>query len=479
MNTETEGTSSGGRHRVVIVGGGFGGVRAAKALSRLPNVEITLIDRTNHHLFQPLLYQAATGVLSPGQIAPALRSLFRRRRSVRVLLGEVTRFDLENRVVHAIAQHEMALPYDSLIVAAGATHSYFGHDEWAQFAPGMKTLDDANRLRTRILAAFELAEQAESPAERDAWLTFVVVGAGPTGVELSGQIAVLAKRVLRHEYRAIDTSQARILLLDAAPTVLGPFPEKLRKRAERDLGRLGVEVQLGAAATEIDESGIVVQEKEGRRRIPAKTIVWAAGVKASPLAAELAKLSGGSVDRAGRLLVEPRLTLPGHPEVFAIGDMISLENVPGTAQPAIQEGKYVAKVIAARLQGAPEPPPFKYLNLGTMAVIGRTSAVAEVFGMKLEGFLAFLMWGVIHLAYLIGWGNRFEAVVRWLWTIIARNRRERLISIVSLVRDETVEAELEAWRERSRVSDRAEQAARDTSGVPPRPVEEPASVPGR
>lgn len=479
MNTETEGMRSGGRHRVVIVGGGFGGVRAAKALSRLPNVEITLIDRTNHHLFQPLLYQAATGVLSPGQIAPALRSLFRRRRSVRVLLGEVTRFDLENRFVHAIAQHEMQLPYDTLIVAAGATHSYFGHEEWAQFAPGMKTLDDANRLRTRILAAFELAEQAESPAERDAWLTFVVVGAGPTGVELSGQIAVLARRVLRHEYRSIDTSQARILLLDAAPTVLGPFPEKLRKRAERDLGRLGVEVQLGAAATEIDENGIVVQEKEGRRRIPAKTIVWAAGVKASPLAAELAKLSGGSVDRAGRLLVEPRLTLPGHPEVFAIGDMISLKDVPGTAQPAIQEGKYVAKVIAARLQGAPEPPPFKYLNLGTMAVIGRTSAVAEVFGWKLEGFLAFLMWGVIHLAYLIGWGNRFEAVVRWLWTIIARNRRERLISIVSLVRDETVEAELEAWRERSRFSDEAGRNQTGQTDMSPRPVEEHASIPSR
>lgn len=450
----------------MIVGGGFGGVRAAKALSRLPNVDITLIDRTNHHLFQPLLYQAATGVLSPGQIAPALRSLFRRQPSVRVLLGEVTRFDLENRVVHAIAQHELALPYDTLIVAAGATHSYFGHEEWAQFAPGMKTLDDANRLRTRILAAFELAEQAENPAERDAWLTFVIVGAGPTGVELAGQIAVLAKRVLRGEYRSIDTTRARILLLDAAQAVLGPFAEELRQRAERDLGRLGVEVQLGAAATQIDEDGIVVQDKQGRRRIPAKTIVWAAGVKASPLAADLAKLSGGSVDRAGRLQVEPALTLPGHPEVFAIGDMISLKGVPGTAQPAIQEGKYVARVIAARLRGEPEPPPFEYRNLGAMAVIGRTSAVAEVFGMKLEGFLAFLMWGVIHLAYLIGWGNRFEAVVRWLWTIIARNRRERLISVVSLVRTETVEAELDAWRERSR------QSSRELEERAPQPVEE-------
>ncbi len=453
------------KHRVVIVGGGFGGVRAAKVLSRLPGVEITLVDRTNHHLFQPLLYQVATGVLSPGQVAPALRSLFRRRRAVRVLLAEVRGFDLENRVVHAISEHDLELPYDTLIVAAGATHSYFGHDEWSQFAPGMKTLDDANRLRTRILSAFEMAEQAQDPAERDAWLTFAIVGAGPTGVELAGQVAVLAKRILRDEYRAIDTSRARILLLDAIPTVLGPFPEKLRKRAERDLRDMGVEPQLGAMVVDIDEDGLDVKEGDGTRRIHAKTVVWAAGVKASPLAGELAKASGAATDRAGRIQVGPDLSLPGHPEVFAVGDMIALEGVPGTAQPAIQEGKYVARVTAARLAGQPAPPPFKYNDLGTMAVIGRTRAVAEVFGWKVGGFIAFLIWGVIHLAYLVGWGNRFEAVVRWMWTILARNRRERLISIVSLVREETAQAELEAWRERHREAHHAEPAPEPAAEV--------------
>ncbi|HEY9420714.1 MAG TPA: NAD(P)/FAD-dependent oxidoreductase [Thermoanaerobaculia bacterium] len=442
--------SSESLHRVVIVGGGFGGIRAAKVLSRVPGVEITLVDRTNHHLFQPLLYQVATGVLSPGQVAPALRSLFRRRRSVRVLLAEVRSFDLENRVVRAVAEHDLELPYDTLIVAAGATHSYFGHDEWAQFAPGMKTLDDANRLRTRILAAFEMAEQAQNEAERDAWLTFAIVGAGPTGVELAGQVVVLAKRILRAEYRTIDTSQARIILLDAAPTVLGPFPEELRKRAERDLQKMGIEVQLGAAVVNIDEDGIDVKTGDSTRRIPAKTVVWAAGVKASPLAAELAKASGATTDRSGRVQVEPDLSLPGHPEVFAVGDMIAIPKVPGTAQPAIQEGKYAARVVAARLKGKPAPPPFEYRDLGSMAVIGRRRAVAEVFGTKVGGFLAFLIWGIIHLAYLVGWGNRFEAVVRWMWTILARNRRERLISMVSLVPEATARAEIEAWRERHR-----------------------------
>ena len=429
MNTETEGMRSGGRHRVVIVGGGFGGVRAAKALSRLPNVEITLIDRTNHHLFQPLLYQAATGVLSPGQIAPALRSLFRRRRSVRVLLGEVTRFDLENRFVHAIAQHEMQLPYDTLIVAAGATHSYFGHEEWAQFAPGMKTLDDANRLRTRILAAFELAEQAESPAERDAWLTFVVVGAGPTGVELSGQIAVLARRVLRHEYRSIDTSQARILLLDAAPTVLGPFPEKLRKRAERDLGRLGVEVQLGAAATEIDENGIVVQEKEGRRRIPAKTIVWAAGVMASAAA----KWLKASADRVGRVLVGPDLRLPGRSDIFVIGDTAFITDaagrvVPGVAPAAKQMGSYAAKAILADIAGKPAPPPFRYRDYGNLATIGRKAAVADFGRIHLTGFLAWIVWTVAHIWFLIGFRNRLGVFLDWAWAYFTHDRGARIIT---------------------------------------------------
>jgi NADH:ubiquinone reductase (H+-translocating) len=434
-------------HRVVIVGGGFGGTRATKGLENAP-VEITLIDRTNHHLFQPLLYQVATGVLSAGQIAPALRGMFRSQQNVRVLLGAVTGIDLERRTVRMIAEDEHEVPYDTLIVATGATHSYFGHEEWERLAPGMKTLDDASRVRSRILGAFELAEQKTDPAEREAWLTFAVVGAGPTGVELAGQIALLAHRVLRRDYRHIDPSKSKVLLFDATPHVLGEFPESLSLHAANDLRRLGVDVQLQAPVTEIDADGLTVGSGEDSRHIAAKTVIWAAGVKASPLAGEIGKASGAEVDRAGRLHVQPDLTLPGHPEVFAVGDTIKIPGVPGTAQPAIQEGKYVARVVRARLEGRPAPGPFKYFNLGTMAAIGRTSGIADLFGrIRLAGPVAFFIWGVVHLAYLVGWGNRYEAVARWLWTILARNRRERLISIVSLVSDETALRELQEMRE--------------------------------
>jgi NADH dehydrogenase len=430
------------RHRVVIVGGGFGGVRAAKALEHA-DADITLIDRTNHHLFQPLLYQVATGVLSPGQIAPALRSMFRGQPNVRVLLAEVNDIDLERRVVRAEAIDTIEVPYDTLIVAAGATHSYFGHDEWADIAPGMKNLDDANRLRSRVLGAFELAEQESDPVKRQAWLTFAIVGAGPTGVELAGQIALLATRVLRGEYRHIDSASARVVLLDAVPTVLGPFPDSLRERAKTDLEKLGVDVELESPVTGIDAGGVVLGDGPRARRLDARTVIWAAGVKASELGEMLAERSGGETDRAGRLHMEPDLTLPGHPDVFAIGDMIALPNIPGTAQPAIQEGKYAAEVVRARLTGHKPPKPFKYRDLGMMAVIGRTHAVADIFGrIRLGGFPAFMIWGVVHLAYLVGWGNRYEAVARWLWTILARNRRERLISLVSLVSDQTARREL-------------------------------------
>lgn len=442
------------RHRVVIVGGGFGGVRAAKALKRLP-VDVTLIDRNNHHLFQPLLYQVATGVLSPGQVAPAMRSLFRGQDNVRVLMGEVERFDLDRRVVHAVAQHELEIPYDTLIVAAGATHSYFGNDDWATDAPGMKTLDDANRVRSRILWSFELAEQAQTQEERDALLTFVVVGAGPTGVELAGQIAILARRILKKEHRAIDPRAARVVLLDAAPTVLPPFPEKLRDHAASDLRKLGVDVEVGQMAVDIDDEGIEVRPTDGdgeTRRIASRTVLWAAGVQASPLAKLLAEASGTSTDRAGRLLVRHDLTLPVHPEVFAIGDMVSRPGVPGVAQAAIQEGRYVAKVISSRINEYPAPPSFSYKDKGTMATIGRTRAVASVRGVKLTGQLAFYIWAFVHVAYLVGWGNRFEAVARWMWTIVARNRRERLISPASLLSDEQVHEEIEATRTRSKVA---------------------------
>ena len=443
---ETNSTPTPSRHRVVVIGGGFGGVRAVQALEDSP-ADITLIDRTNHHLFQPLLYQVATGVLSDGQVAPALRAMFRRQKNVRVLLGRVTGIDIEKRTVTMVADKSNEIPYDTLIVATGATHSYFGHEEWERIAPGMKTLDDAGRVRSRILGAFEIAEQQSDPTERQAWLTFAVVGAGPTGVELAGQIALLAHRVLRGEYREIDPSKAQVLLFDATPSVLGTFPQSLSKHAAKDLGHLGVDVELSAPVTEIDADGLTIGSNGEHRHIPAKTVIWAAGVTASDLGKELARGSGAELDKAGRIQVEPDLTIKGHPEVFAIGDMITLEGVPGTAQPAIQEGKYAGKVVKARLTGEPAPKPFHYRDLGMIAAIGRTSAVADLFGrFRISGPIAFLIWGVVHLAYLVGWGNRYEAVARWLWTILARNRRERLISIVSLVSDETAMRELNEMR---------------------------------
>jgi NADH dehydrogenase len=352
----------GTRHRVVIVGGGFGGIKAAHKLRGVPGVEVTLVDRTNHHLFQPLLYQVATGVLSGGQIAPALRAMFRGQPRTEVLLADVVGFDLERRTVRALAEHERELGYDTLIVAAGATHSYFGHPEWEQIAPGVKTLDDAERVRSRILGAFELAEQAPE-VQREEWMTFVVVGAGPTGVELAGQLAILSRRVLRGEYRAIDPTQARIVLIDALDSVLSAFPPGLRARARRDLERLGVEVHLGERAVALDTRGLEVERDGQRRRFDARTVLWAAGVQAAPLGRALAEQSTAKLDRSGRLVVEPDLSLPGRPEVFAIGDMAALDGVPGVAPAAIQQGAHAARAVRARIEGRP-PPPFRYVDKG-------------------------------------------------------------------------------------------------------------------
>src|SRR5271166_1243995 len=412
------------RHRVVIVGGGFGGLRAAKALSRLP-VDVTLIDRNNHHVFQPLLYQVATGVLSEGQVAPALRSFFRRRQSVHVQMGEVRGFDLARRVVHTWCGREHEVPYDSLIVAAGASHSYFGHDEWDTIAPGLKTLDDASRLRSRILGAFEMAEQSQPGEERDAWLTFVVVGAGPTGVELAGQLSVLSRVILRGEYRAYDPAKARVLLLAAGPSVLPMYRESLRAQAERDLHRLGIDVQLGAKVVGVGEDGVTVESAGVARRILAHTTIWAAGVRASPLAGVLAEATGAELDRAGRLRVGPELALPGHPEVFVIGDMAAIPNVPGLARAATEQGAYVAGLIERRLRGKPLPPPFRYVDRGSLATIGRGRAVGTVLGVDLRGLPAFLAWGAVHLLGVPGWANRLDALARWMWMALARDRRER------------------------------------------------------
>jgi NADH dehydrogenase len=426
----TSGTSGGRRPKVVVIGGGFGGVNVTRQLAKA-DVDVTIVDRTNHHLFQPLLYQVATGIMPEGLIAPAIRRVVRGQTNAKVVLGEVTDLDLDKRQV-SVASPDGAtieLPYDTLVVAAGATHAYFGHDEWAAYAPGMKTLEDARHLRNQILTAFELAELTTDPVERGKYLTFVVVGAGPTGVEIVGQIAELAHRVLPEDYREIDTNKARVVLVEAAPAVLGPFDKKLQRYTQERLERMGVEVRCGTMAIAMDDDGITVKDGDGEERISARTKVWAAGVQASPLAGMLARATGAETDRAGRIAVAPDCTLPGHPEVFAIGDMVSLNGLPGVAQPAIQEGKYVGKVIRARLDGDTDVAPFKYFDKGSMATIGRTHAVASSGGMKFTGLPAYAMWAFIHVLYLIGWGNRLGTLYTWgrsLW--FTKNRAHRIIT---------------------------------------------------
>jgi NADH dehydrogenase len=415
-----------GRHRVVVVGSGFGGLFGTKALRRA-DVDVTMVAKTTHHLFQPLLYQVATGILSEGEIAPPTREILSSQKNARVILGEVTDVDLENRrVTSKVLNRETVTPYDSLIVAAGAGQSYFGNDHFAEFAPGMKSIDDALELRGRIFGAFELAEISEDEAEIERLLTFVVVGAGPTGVEMAGQIAELAHRTLKKDFRRINTRHARVILLDAAPQVLPPFGAKLGEKTKKDLEGLGVEVQLGAMVVDVDERGLLVQDKDGtRRRIDAVTKVWAAGVQASGLGKLLADKTGAPLDRAGRIGVNPDLTLPGHPEVFVVGDMIALDNLPGVAQVAIQGSKYAAKEIRNRIAGKPPQGPFKYWDKGSMATISRFRAVALIGRLRFTGFLAWLMWLAVHLVYITGFKNRITALLHWFVSFIGRGRSER------------------------------------------------------
>ncbi|MGP0032797.1 MAG: NAD(P)/FAD-dependent oxidoreductase [Acidimicrobiales bacterium] len=413
------------RHRVVIVGGGFGGLPATRLLGGEP-VDVTLVDRRNHHLFQPLLYQAATGLLSPGQIAPALRHIVRRQRNVSVRLAEVTAFDLEQRVVHAkiVGRADVTYPYDSLIVAAGVTQSYFGNDQFALYAPGMKTLDDALELRRRILGAFEMAEMIADPTEKERWLTYVVVGAGPTGVELAGQIRELATRSLRKEFRTFEPSSIRVILVDGAAEPLATFGDKLSARTARTLEHLGIELQMNARVVGVDAGGVDVEGKDATWRIEARTTVWAAGVQASPLAKLLADASGAEVDRAGRIKVLPDLTLPGHPEVFAVGDMTSLNNLPGVAEVAMQGGLHAGNTILRRLKGK-DTKEFTYRDLGSVASIGRFRAIVSIKGIHLSGFPGWVVWMFVHLAFLTGFGNRFTTLLRWLRSMIGRGRAER------------------------------------------------------
>ncbi|MBM7516624.1 NAD(P)/FAD-dependent oxidoreductase [Nocardioides nitrophenolicus] len=415
------------RHQVVVIGSGFGGLFGTKQL-RKADVDVTMIAKTTHHLFQPLLYQVATGILSEGEIAPPTREVLANQKNAQVLLGEVTDIDLANRQVTShVLGRELVTPYDSLIVAAGAGQSYFGNDHFAEFAPGMKSIDDALELRGRIFGAFEMAELGASRGENvDHLLTFVVVGAGPTGVEMAGQIAELAHRTLTRDFRAISTRHARVILVDAAPQVLPPFGHKLGKWTQEKLEKLGVEVMLGALVSQVDERGLTVKYKDGsEERINAVTKVWAAGVQANKLGKTLSDQTGAPLDRAGRISVNPDLTLPGYPEVFVVGDMISLDNLPGVAQVAIQGAKYAAKEIEGRLQGKPAQPPFKYFDKGSMAIISRFRAVAMVGKLRLTGILAWLMWLVVHLFYITGFKNRVTAVMHWFVSFIGKGRSER------------------------------------------------------
>jgi NADH:ubiquinone reductase (H+-translocating) len=419
------------RHRVVIIGSGFGGLNAAKKLKRA-DVDIKLIARTTHHLFQPLLYQVATGIISEGEIAPATRVVLRRQRNIQVLLGNVTHIDLANqRVVSELLDHSYETPYDSLIIAAGAGQSYFGNDHFAEFAPGMKSIDDALELRGRILSAFEAAERSNDPERRAKLLTFTVVGAGPTGVEMAGQIAELADYTLKGAYRHIDSTKARVILLDAAPAVLPPFGEKLGQRAAARLEKMGVEIQLGAMVTDVDRDGITVKDSNGTiRRIESACKVWSAGVSASRLGRDLAEQSATELDRSGRVKVLPDLSIPGHPNVFAVGDMAAVDGVPGVAQGAIQGGKYVASTIKAELAGA-DPmrrEPFQYFDKGSMATVSRFSAVAKIGPLEFSGFIAWLMWLVLHLVYLVGFKSQITTLLSWTVTFLSTRRGQLTIT---------------------------------------------------
>ncbi|UIJ34690.1 NAD(P)/FAD-dependent oxidoreductase [Allobranchiibius sp. GilTou73] len=417
------------RHRVVIIGSGFGGLFAARALKRA-DVDVTLISGTTHHLFQPLLYQVATGILSEGLIAPSTREVLARQKNAQVFFGHVTGIDVDkHQVVTDALDQRHVYEYDSLIVAAGAGQSYFGNDHFARFAPGMKSIDDALELRGRIFGSFELAEMAAASGRTDdvtRLMTFVVVGAGATGVEMAGQIAELSKRTLSHDFRAIKSQHAHIVLLDAMDKVLPPYGDRLGGKAKRRLEKLGVTVTLGAKVVDVDAEGIEYESHDGtRHRIEALCKVWAAGVSASPLGRMLAEKTGAQVDRNGRVHVEKDLTLPGHPEIFLVGDMIALDNLPGVAQVAIQGGKYAAKRIKARLAGTPDDKPFHYFDKGSMATVSRFSAVAKIGKVEVSGFVAWVMWLGVHLVYIIGFKSQIGTFFHWVVSFLGRGRGER------------------------------------------------------
>lgn len=408
------------RPRVVIVGGGFGGLQAALALRRAP-VQVTVIDRRNHHLFQPLLYQVATAGLSPADISAPIRGILRKQANTSVMLAEVTGVDLEKQ---RVTVQDTSVPYDYLIIATGARHSYFGHDEWEPFAPGLKTISDATAIRRKILLAFEAAEVESDPEKRRALLTFVLVGAGPTGVEMAGAIAELAHKALASDFRHIDPASARIMLVEAAPRILGAFPESLASKSQRALNRLGVEVRTHAPVEAIDSEGVVIAGE----RLAARTVIWTAGVAASPAGRWL----GAEMDRAGRVKVRDDLTIPGHADVFVLGDTAILSRgdkpLPGVAPVAMQQGRYAAEAIKRRVAGKPEQGSFHYFNKGNLATIGRSFAIVEMGPLRLTGFIAWIFWFFVHILYLIGFRNRFIVSFQWAWAYLTFQRGARLIT---------------------------------------------------
>ena len=426
MTTPAEGGD--GRHHVVIIGCGFGGLFAARALRR-EAVRVTIVDRTNHHLFQPLLYQVATGILSEGQIAPAIRDVLRRHKSLRVVLGEVAHVDVGTKTVHVDEFGKaMTIGYDSLIVAGGATTSYFGHDEFKAAASGMKSLDDALALRGEIFGAFELAEAEADEAARRRLMTFVVVGGGPTGVEMAGQLKELSRRALRRNYRRINPQDARVVLVEGTDHLLGSMGARVSRLTEHKLARMGVEIQLGATVSDMDDDGVEITTAGGdRRRVPAATKIWAAGTRASPLGGLLADSTAAELDKAGRVKVAPDCSLPGHPEVFVVGDLMALDDLPGVAEVAMQSGAHAAHSIVRRLKGK-EPKDFHYRDLGTLAAISRFTAVAHIGPVQVGGLIGWLLWLVVHITFLTGFKNRFGALTRWAVSFVGRGRYERALT---------------------------------------------------
>jgi NADH:ubiquinone reductase (H+-translocating) len=418
------------RWKVVIIGGGFGGLSAAQHLnSNL--VDVTLIDRRNYYLFQPLLYQVATGSLSAGQVAAPLRGVLSRQKSTRVWLGTVVDIDPDSKRV--VLADGTIVSYDSLIVAAGSQTSYFGRNEWQEWAPGMKSVEEATAIRHKILYAFEVAERLSDPVQRRAWLTFVIVGAGPTGVELSGAIAEIARQTLKNDFRSIRPEEAQIILLDGAPRVLMPFPEDLAEKASRRLAKLGVEVRCGAMVKNVDKDGLTIDSGGRTDSIAVKTVVWAGGITASPLGKIVASHTKAETDRGGRVKVKPDLTIPGYPDIYVVGDLASAMDekgkpLPGVAQVAMQGGAYAAKAILRKVKGQRELPPFRYFDKGSLAVIGRWAAVADVFGVHISGFLAWLVWAFIHITYLVSFQSRVLVFMQWAIQDLTFSRGARLIT---------------------------------------------------